>query len=120
MGYKHTSDTPLYHPNNTAIMPKDCPIHLSSLKPSVYLGAGEVIAQVAKEDKVKILLSGIPHGWIQKPQHQNADRLLSHEWHLFLLTETKAGAAAYTPEWPLPADAVTAHFTARIAIPYDQ
>lgn len=64
MGYKHTSDTRSNHPNNTAIMPKDCTIHLFSLKPSVYLGAGEVIAQVAKEDKVKILLSGVPHGGI--------------------------------------------------------
>jgi hypothetical protein len=120
MGYKHTSATPARRPNNTATTPKDCTVHLFSLKPGCYPGAGEVIAQVAKGDKVKILLSGIPHGWVHKPRHQDADRLLSHEWHLFLLTETKAGAAAYTPEWLLPADAVTAHFTARIAVPYDQ
>lgn len=101
-------------------MPKDCIVHLFSLKSGVHPGAGEVIAQVAKEDKVKILLSGIPHGWIHKPHHQDADRLLHHDWHLFLLTKTKAGAAAYTPSWPLPADAVTAHITATIAIPYDQ
>jgi hypothetical protein len=54
MGYKHTSDTPAHHPNNTAIMPKDCTIHLFSLKPSVYLGAGEVIAQVAKEEHLPL------------------------------------------------------------------
>ena len=101
-------------------MPKDCTVHLFSLKPGIYPGAGEIIAQVAKEHTVKILLSGIPHGWIHKPHHQDADRLLSHDWHLFLLTETKAGAAAYTPSWPLPPDAVTAHITAQVALPYDQ
>ena len=120
MGYKHTT-RPGRLPNSTATtMPKDCTVHLFSLKPGVHPGAGEVIAQVAKEDKVRILLSGIPHGWIHKPHHQDADRLLRHDWHLFLLTETKAGAAAYTPSWPLPADAVTAHITATIAVPYDQ
>lgn len=126
MGYK-ISDRPGSIPNSTATVSKDCTVHLFSLKPGLYPGAGEVIAQVAKQDKVKILLSGIPHGWIHKPRHQDADRLLGHDWHLFLLTETEtepgeavAAAAAYTPSWRLPADAVTAHITARVAIPYDQ
>jgi hypothetical protein len=120
MGYK-ISETPGRLPTNSiATTPKDCTVHLFSLKPGLYPGVGEVIAQVAKQDKVKILLSGIPHGWIHKPHHQDADRLLSHDWHLFLLTETESRAAAYTPAWPLPTDAVTAHITARIAIPCDQ
>jgi hypothetical protein len=124
MGYKNT-ERPGYLSNSTAAMPKDCTVHLFSLKPGLYPGAGEVIAQVANQDKVEILLSGIPHGWIHKPHHQDVDRLLSHDWHLFLLTETEtesseAAAAAFTPSWPLPADAVTAHITARIAIPCDQ
>jgi hypothetical protein len=60
-------------------MSKDCTVHLFSLKPVVYPGAGMIIAQVAKEDTVKILISGNPHGWIHKPHYQDADRLLSHD-----------------------------------------
>jgi hypothetical protein len=52
MGYKNT-ERPGYLSNSTAAMPKDCTVHLFSLKPGLYPGAGEVIAQVANQDKVE-------------------------------------------------------------------
>ena len=89
----------------------DCTVHLFSLSFAVPLN--EVVSHLRANANQKILITGVPHGWVHKPHKLNTKELLSHEWHLFVLTTA-------SPE-PLQLDPVVeAHIQTNVAIPKEQ
>ena len=89
----------------------NCTIHLLSLNP--HVAANAVVSQLRSNANQKILIAGIPHGWVHKPHKLNANELLAHEWHLFVLT------AAPSEPFELGSD-VKAHITINVAVPEAQ
>lgn len=61
----------------------ECTVHLISLNPDAT--HGQVVSQLKAADQ-KILIAGIPHGWVHKPHTNDVDQLVGFEWHLFVLT----------------------------------
>lgn len=57
-------------------------IHLIHLKPDF---SEQFLVDVLNEEST-CLIKGVPHGWVHKPHALNADRLLGHDWNMFLLT----------------------------------
>lgn len=89
----------------------DCVIHLLALTPGI--APGQVVLQLRADTDQKILTTGVPHGWVHKPHKLNIDKLLSHEWHLFVLTTASSE--------PLQPEAgVEAHIEINVAIPEEQ
>jgi hypothetical protein len=64
----------------------DCLVHLFSLKPGFT--TNRAVSQVKAAGNQKVIITGIPHGWVHKPRKHDIDQLLGHQWHLFTLTST--------------------------------
>lgn len=89
----------------------DCTIHLLSLKPSI--APDEVVSKLRANATQKILITGMPHGWVHKPHKLSIKELLSHEWHLFVLTTASSE--------PLQTDpGVETHVKINVTIPEEQ
>lgn len=92
-------------------MMADCTIHLLSLRPGT--APYKVVAQLRANANARILITGIPHGWVHKPHKLNVEELLSHEWHLFILTTASSE--------PLQLDSgIESHIKINVAIPEEQ
>lgn len=89
----------------------DCTVHLFSLKPE--LSGDKVVSQLKTSTNQKVIITGVPHGWVHKPHKQDVDRLLGHHWHLFVLTSAS---------WePLQLDpGIEAHFSINVTVPEQQ
>lgn len=86
----------------------DCTIHLLSLKPSI--APDEVVSKLRANANQKILITGIPHGWVHKPHKLSIKELLSHEWHLFVMMTASSE--------PLQTDpGVEAHVKINVTVP---
>lgn len=90
----------------------DCTIHLLSLKAS--LSANQVVSQLKANADHNILIAGVPHGWVHKPHKLDVDKLLSHEWHLFLLTSASLGSIQHVDS------SVEAHVRINVSVPEEQ
>ena len=89
----------------------DCTIHLLSLKPSI--APDEVVSKLRANANQKILITGIPHGWVHKPHKLSIKELLCREWHLFVLTTASSE--------PLQSDpGVEAHVKINVTISEEQ
>jgi hypothetical protein len=89
----------------------DCTVHLFSLKPDV--SPAKVVSQLKAGGNQKVILTGIPHGWVHKPRKHDIDQLLGHEWQLFVLTST-------SQDPPKLVSGVEAHVTFKVAVPEEQ
>jgi len=89
----------------------ECTIHLLSLTSGV--APNKVASQLRANANQKILITGVPHGWVHKPHKLNTNELLSYEWHLFVLT------TASSEPLQLSSD-VEAHININVTIPEQQ
>jgi hypothetical protein len=89
----------------------DCTVHLFSLKPG--LQPAEVVSQLKEAGNQKVIITGIPHGWVHKPRKHDINLLLGHQWHLFVLTSTSQKPAQLDT-------GVEAHITFEVAVPEEQ
>lgn len=89
----------------------DCTIHLLSLKPSI--APDKVVSKLKANADQKILITGIPHGWVHRPHELSINELLSHEWHLFVLTNASSEPLQLGSE-------VEAHVKINVSIPEEQ
>lgn len=89
----------------------DCTVHLFSL--AAGTAPDQVVSRLRVNANQKILIAGIPHGWVHKPHKLDVNELLSHDWHVFVLTTTSPG-----PLQPDPG--VEAHIMINVAIPKEQ
>lgn len=88
-----------------------CTIHLLSLTPGISLD--QVVSRLRANTNSRVLITGIPHGWVHKPHKLNVNELLSHEWHFFVLTTA--------PSKPLQLDSgIEAYIKINVAIPEEQ
>lgn len=88
----------------------ECTVHLISLNPDAT--HAQVVSQLKAADQ-KILIAGIPHGWVHKPHTNDVDQLVGSEWHLFVLT------ARSNDQVQLDQSAKS-HITITVAIPEEQ
>lgn len=88
-----------------------CTIHLLSLTPGVALD--KVVSHLRANANQKILITGIPHGWVHRPHKLNVNEFISHDWNLFILT-----TASSEPMQPDPG--VEAHIMINVTIPEEQ
>lgn len=91
-----------------------CTIHLLSLQPGY--AKNEIASRFAHTDGQhgpKVLIAGVPHGWIHKAHNHDVDLLLGHEWHLFILTNSASEA-------PQLGEGMLAHLAIDITVPEDQ
>lgn len=89
----------------------DCTILLLSLTPGI--APDRVVSQLRANESQKILITGVPHGWVHKPHRLNVNELLSHEWHLFILTTSSSESLQL-------GSGVEAHVKINITIPKEQ
>jgi hypothetical protein len=89
----------------------ECTIHLLSLTPDIK--SDKVASQLRAKTNQKILITGIPHSWVHKPYKLNVNELLSHEWHLFVLTTSSSEVLQFDR-------GVEAHIKINITIPEQQ
>jgi len=89
----------------------NCTIHLLSLNPSMT--PDTVVSKLKANANQNILIVGIPHGCVHKPHKLNIKELLSHEWHLFVLTAASSAPLQLNPE-------VEAHVKINVTIPKEQ
>ena len=88
-----------------------CTIHLVSLKPGIT--PDKVVSNLRANANQKILIAGLPYGWVHTPHKLSTNELLSHEWHLFVLTTSSS-------EFLQPAPGVEAHVKINVTIPEEQ
>jgi hypothetical protein len=86
----------------------DCTVHLFSLKPDT--SPAKVVSQLKAAGNQKVIIAGIPHGWVHKPRKHDIDQLLGHQWHLFVLTSTSQKPAQLGP-------GVETHIALQVAVP---
>jgi hypothetical protein len=89
----------------------DCTVHLVSLKSG--LSPAKVVSQLKAAGNEKVIITGIPHGWVHKPRKHDIDQLLGHQWHLFVLTSGSQKPAQLGP-------GIEAHLTFEVAVPEEQ
>ena len=88
-----------------------CTIHLLSFKPGIALD--QAVSQLRANTNQKVLITGIPHGWVHKPHKLNVNELLSYEWHLFVLTTASSKPSQLD-------SGIEAHIKINVAIPEEQ
>jgi hypothetical protein len=89
----------------------DCTIHLLSLRSGI--APDKVVSHLRVNANQKILITGVPHGWVHKPHKLDVDKLLSHGWHLFILTTASSQ--------PLQLDSgIEAQLQINVTIPEEQ
>ncbi|KAL2842563.1 hypothetical protein BJY01DRAFT_249048 [Aspergillus pseudoustus] len=64
---------------------------------------------------LEILVAGIPHGWVHKPLHQDAARLTTHTWDVFIVTKTSQTSLIASID-----GSITAYITANFMMPQHQ
>lgn len=89
----------------------ECTIHLFSLTPGIV--SDEVASQLRANKDQKILITGVPHGWVHRPHKLNVKELLSHDWDLFVLTTS-------SPQPLQLQEGVEAHVHINVTIPEEQ
>lgn len=89
----------------------DCTVHLFSLKPE--LPRDKVVSRLKTSTNRKVILTGVPHGWVHKPHKQDDDRLLGHQWHLFVLTSASSEPLKLDP-------GIEAHISINVNVPEPQ
>jgi hypothetical protein len=89
----------------------NCTIHLLSLTPGI--APDKLLSQLRANANQKILITGVPHGWVHKPHKLNINELISHEWHLFILTTS-------SPESLQLGAGVEAHIRINVTVPEQQ
>lgn len=88
----------------------ECTVHLFSLSPSAT--HNQVVSQLKVADQ-KILITGVPHGWIHKPHANDVNLLMGSDWHLFVLTIA-------SHDHPHFDQSVRTHVTITVAVPEEQ
>ncbi|CAD0108238.1 unnamed protein product [Aureobasidium uvarum] len=79
----------------------------------ITLQKGSTAQDVLRTITEGLIIKGRPHGWVHQPHFLDRDRLLAHDWHLFLVTM----------EPKLPRETlklVKAHLTIPFSLPKDQ